>query len=105
MSHVLIDRSAWTKERREMHEKFEEDSGGESGALKQLFSSRKGTLAVLGFIEAKRVGQSAQRQEQEKRWKERERDKAWGLKANRLKVDEEEEAEEGRDESETGGND
>lgn len=71
--------------------------------------SRKATVVVLRFIAPTRVGQKAERMEQERETQERERDEAWDLDENRLEEDAEKsgegggkiEREEGKDEEGT----
>lgn len=74
--HVMLSCTTWTKERREIHKKCEEDGGKKPRIVRQLIGVRKATPAVLGFIAATQVGHRALRKEQEVERQELERDKA-----------------------------
>lgn len=87
----MLDCSTWAKERKEMHWKSEEAGEGRLRTVRQLMGSWKTTSAVLDFIAAMRAGRKAQKKDQEMARQERERNKACGLHADRLKGDNEEE--------------
>lgn len=86
-----------------MRERCEKNGGGQPRMIKQLLSSRKTTTALLDFIAATRVAQTAQKQNQETERKQGIRDEEWGLDEDRLERDGERNTEERREDSEIGG--
>lgn len=77
--HILFDCKTWRKERRKMRERYKKDGRGQLRTVRQLMGSRRAIPAVPGFIAATRVGQRAQRQEQEVEMQEKRKNKAWEL--------------------------
>lgn len=53
--HILLSCSAWTKDRRKMHEKCKKDGGENPRIVRQFLRSKKAMPAVLSFIKATRA--------------------------------------------------